>query len=87
MKGDCMGNVVGMPGANKPEEEKIQAVFGDAMITKFSFKVNNLGIGVGQLVLEIESDNPDEDFAPLLKLAQYHVSLGIQSGKVRIADL
>jgi hypothetical protein len=61
--------------------------FDDALITKITTKPNSLGATVAQLVVEIESENPLVDFAPLLNLQRVHVALQIEGSMVRNADV
>ncbi|MFA5706730.1 MAG: hypothetical protein WDA41_10285 [Candidatus Neomarinimicrobiota bacterium] len=80
-----MGNVSQFP---KRKEEELPVVkFETVELKKFTQKPNSLGQVVGQLVIEIESDTPKDDFADISKLLGTFCSLEIKGSTVRITDL
>lgn len=77
---------MGNPG--RFQQEGLPSVrFDDALISKVTTKTNSLGGSVAQLVIEVESDNPQIDFAPLLSLQRLHVALQIEGSMVRNAEV
>jgi hypothetical protein len=55
-----------------------EIVLKEAAIKKWGTKTNSLGCIIGQLTIEIESDDPDADFEGIPELQKGRVTLIIQ---------
>lgn len=60
--------------------------FDTAKLATIKTKTNNLGASVAIVQFEIESDNPELDFAPLLSAQRTYVSLSIEQSRERTFD-
>jgi len=76
-----------MGGVVNAAEQFKEARFDDAQIKKVDVKIDNLGCSVAKVVFEIESDNPERDFAGILGLQRVHVSLVVKASKTRVVEL
>ena len=82
-----MGDVTNFPNRQQANEELPEVKFDTVELKKFTQKPNALGQVVGQLVIEIESDNPERDFAQVSNLLKVFCSLKIEGSETRITDL
>jgi len=53
-------------------------VLKDAMVKTFTTKTNSVGRTIGRLVIDIESENPDDDFYGINGLAKVYCTCTLQ---------
>jgi len=68
------------------ESEMKTTKYETAKLAALKTKTNNLGVSIAIAQFEIESENPELDFAPLLSAQRTYVSLTIEQSRVRTFD-
>ncbi len=69
---------------NMSEQRKRTAEFHEARIKRFTTKPGKMGETLGEIVIEIESDNPEIDFEGIAALHRTLCSVLIVEGNIKL---